>query len=65
MDWSCHLELTREPWWRHILCIVFIPVSDSDRIDARFEDVRKAWPEYLELLSWWQLKRFIGEQEIA
>lgn len=50
--------LTREPWWRHILRVLCIPVADSDSIDARLGDVRNAWAEYLELLSRWQLKRF-------
>ena len=48
----------RQPWWREILRLVRSPVSDSDVLDQRHEDVTKAWPTYLQLMSLWQLKRF-------
>ena len=44
----------RQPWWREILRLVRSPVSDSDVLDQRHEDVTKAWPTYLQLMSLWE-----------
>jgi hypothetical protein len=54
--------ITRTPWWQEILTTVFIH-SESPRLcqgsmDAAVEDITRAWPTYLRLMSWWQLKRF-------
>ena len=50
--------LTRAPWWKEILATIQTPVSDCDSFDAHRDKVQRAWPTYLLLLSWWQLKRF-------
>ena len=33
-------------------------VSDGDSFDVYSHRVQQAWPTYLRLLSWWQLRRF-------
>jgi hypothetical protein len=53
---------TRTPWWQEILTTVFIH-SESARlcqrsVDTSGDDIARAWPMYLRLMSWWQLKRF-------
>ena len=50
--------LTRTAWWLEILESVQSPVVDSDTLDQRRGDVTKAWPLYLQLMSWWRLQRF-------
>ena len=53
--------LTRKPFWLEILASKRnAPVSDSEPLDNHLEAVKKAWPHYLELLSWWQFKRFFN-----
>ena len=64
---------TKTPWWQEILSTVRAPSSAeagsapvSDRadassaavFDAHRDEVECAWPTYLRLMSWWQLKRY-------
>lgn len=63
-SWNALLSrhaLTRKPFWLEILASKRnAPVSDSEPLDNHLEAVKKAWPHYLELLSWWQFKRFFN-----
>ena len=34
------------------------PVSENDSMVYHMSAVTKAWPSYLEMLTWWQLKRY-------
>ena len=49
---------TRRPLWREILRAAGEAVSEDDSVRSHMSAVRKAWPSYLELLTWWQLKRY-------
>ena len=40
-------------------------MSDSDRLPARMADVEASWSHFLELLSWWQLKRYFNQSRVA
>ena len=50
--------LTHRPLWREILAETYATVSDSCSLDEQFDAVVESWPKYLDLLSWWQLKRY-------
>ena len=39
-----------------------MPVSDSTDFSAQKALVHRRWPEFLELLSWWELKRYFNRQ---
>jgi hypothetical protein len=67
--WACPSEtalrsrhaLTRKPFWITILeATEFPPVSDSASLEDNVDAVKEAWPDYVQLLSWWQLKRFFN-----
>jgi len=49
--------LTGEPLWAFILRRVGAPVSDSATLAGSKADVGRNWLHFLELLSWWELKR--------
>ena len=57
--------LTKLPFWKEILQAAGRPVSDSDRLPARMADVEASWSHFLELLSWWQLKRYFNQSRVA
>ena len=46
------------PLWRDILKTVGKPVLDGELLETHYATVADSWPEYLELLSLWQLKRY-------
>ena len=52
--------LSRLPLWKDILRTVGSPVLDSDILDDKFPVVEAAWPDYLEFLSMWQLRRYFN-----
>ena len=54
--------LTSEPFWKLILRRSGVPVSDSTKFSVQKALVHKRWPEFLELLSWWELKRYFNRQ---
>ena len=67
--WECPSEtalrtkhaLTRKPFWIIILeATESSPVADSERLEDNMDGVKVAWPDYVQLLSWWQLKRFFN-----
>ena len=63
-DVSTHNQLldvhvaTRRPLWREVLRAAGKTVSEDDSIVSHMSAVQKAWPSYLEMLTWWQLKRY-------
>ena len=50
--------LTKVPFWKEILHAAGKDLQDSDRLPARMADVEASWPDFLQRLSWWQLKRY-------
>ena len=52
--------LTCSPLWQEILIATNAPVSVSASFEEQVESVGRAWPEYIELLSWWQLRRYFN-----
>jgi len=67
--WACPSEmalrsrhaLSRKPFWITILeATDFSPVLESESLEDNMDAVKEAWPDYVQLLSWWQLKRFFN-----
>ena len=66
MEWSFPGEgdllenhpLTGRPFWRDILHWDNRKVPSWHKLLDELENVEAAWPSYLQLLSWWNLKRY-------
>ena len=50
--------LTGCPFWRDILHSIVETVPSWHKVADRIQDVEAAWPGFLQLLSWWNLKRY-------
>ena len=57
-----HHPLTHEPFWKFILARVGAPVSDSGGFPENKRLVHHRWRDFLERLSWWELKRYFNRQ---
>ena len=54
--------LTGVPLWHSILSSVRPADYDGASLAAWIDEVRDAWPTFVELLSWWKLKRFFDRK---
>ena len=54
--------LTDEPFWKLILRKVGVPVSDSAVFSEERPHIDRHWHEFLELMSWWELRRYFNRQ---
>ena len=54
--------LTDEPFWQLILRKVGVPVSDSAVFSQERPRVDRHWQEFLDRMSWWELKRYFNRQ---
>jgi len=50
--------LTGVPFWCSILTTLHEKVLPWEIMSDRYTDVQRAWPQFLELLSWWKIKRY-------
>ena len=51
---------TSKPLWRDVLEVTGQSLAAVEAsLHDHYNDVLEAWPRYLELLSWWQLKRYL------
>ena len=55
-----HHPLTDYPLWQFILRRVGVPVSDGDDFSDSVLLVRQHWGDFLEHMSWWELKRYFN-----
>ena len=54
--------LTDEPFWKLILRKVGVPVSGSAVFSEARPHIDWHWHEFLELMSWWELRRYFNRQ---
>ena len=54
--------LTDEPFWKLILRKVGVTVSDSAVFSEERPHIDRHWHEFLELMSWWELRRYFNRQ---
>ena len=58
--------LSRQPLWQEILRTVGLPVLGGEAtLDYHYSTVQERWLDYLELLSFWQLKRYFNFNKMA
>jgi hypothetical protein len=48
--------------WREILAAGRIRVAEAEQLADHLQAVTDAWQDYLQLMSWWQLKRYFTRQ---
>ena len=57
--------LTGVHLWRAILSVNFPIIPSSQVLEHRMDDVKSAWPIFVQQLSWWELKRYFMKQRCS